>query len=171
MVRILSIVRLQCCMPACTCSSQAVQRGGKDLLCAPAAAPFKLGALSLCNFFYSFPSLTALPLATCSPVATHLHTTCSPHTPIHTCRRAAERRNPQQADVFLSASGDCSLKVWDVRQPGSSLTLRAHDAEVLCADWCKYNDCLVATGSVDKSIKVWDVRMPEREVAALYGHT
>lgn len=37
-------------------------------------------------------------------------------------------------------------------------------------DWCKYNDCLIATGSVDKSIKVWDVRMPQRELLTLLGH-
>ena len=45
-------------------------------------------------------------------------------------------------------------QVWDVRQPGSTLSLAAHQFEVLSADWCKYNDCVIATGSVDKSIKV-----------------
>ena len=43
--------------------------------------------------------------------------------------------------------------------------------QILAADWCKYNDCVMATGSVDKSIKTWDVRMPQREVAVLTGHT
>ncbi len=43
--------------------------------------------------------------------------------------------------------------------------------QILAADWCKYNDCVLATGSVDKSIKTWDVRMPQREVAVLTGHT
>ena len=45
-------------------------------------------------------------------------------------------------------------QVWDVRQPRASLSLAAHAYEVLSADWCKYNDCIIATGSVDKSIKV-----------------
>ena len=80
-------------------------------------------------------------------------------------------RNPQQADIFLSASGDCTLKIWDIRQPQPTLTIAAHPLEVLAADWCKYNDCIVATGSVDKSIKVWDVRMPRSELAMLLGHT
>lgn len=64
------------------------------------------------------------------------------------------RRNPQQADIFLSASGDCTVKIWDLRQPRPTLSLAAHQFEVLAADWCKYNDCILATGSVDKSIKV-----------------
>lgn len=38
-------------------------------------------------------------------------------------------------------------------------------------DWCKYNDCVIATGSVDKSIKIWDVRVPDREVTLLAGHS
>ena len=37
-------------------------------------------------------------------------------------------------------------------------------------DWCKYNDCVIATGSVDRTIKVWDVRVPDREVSVLAGH-
>jgi WD domain, G-beta repeat len=80
-------------------------------------------------------------------------------------------RNPAHADVFVSASGDKTIKVWDVRQPASTLTVAAHAHEVLSADWSKYNDCVIATGSVDKSIKVWDVRRPEREVSTLLGHT
>ncbi len=43
--------------------------------------------------------------------------------------------------------------------------------QVLTADWCKYNDCVIATGSVDKSLKIWDVRAPERELTTLLGHT
>ena len=44
-------------------------------------------------------------------------------------------------------------------------------AQVLCCDWCKYNDCLLATAGVDKALKVWDVRKPHQEVAVLLGHT
>jgi len=80
-------------------------------------------------------------------------------------------RNPQAADVFLSASGDCTVKIWDVRQPEPSLSFAAHQFEILSADWCKYNDCIIATGSVDKTIKIWDVRMPQRELSVLHGHT
>lgn len=44
--------------------------------------------------------------------------------------------------------------MWDLRQARPTLSLAAHQHEVLAADWCKYNDCVIATGSVDKSIKV-----------------
>ncbi len=73
--------------------------------------------------------------------------------------------------MFLSASGDCTVKIWDLRQPGPSLSIPAHKFEVLTADWSKYNDCVIATGSVDKSIKVWDIRVPGREISTLFGHT
>lgn len=48
-----------------------------------------------------------------------------------------------------------------MRQPRASLSLAAHQYEVLTADWCKYNDCIIATGSVDKSIKVGGERWVE----------
>ena len=39
------------------------------------------------------------------------------------------RRNPAHADVFVSCSGDCSVKVWDARQPGPTLSIAAHRYE------------------------------------------
>ena len=80
-------------------------------------------------------------------------------------------RNPAHADVFMSASGDCSVKIWDLRQAPPTLSIAAHAFEILSADWCKYNDCVIATASVDKSIKLWDVRAPDRELTSLLGHT
>ena len=70
----------------------------------------------------------------------------------------------------MSASGDCTFKIWDLRQPVSTLTVRAHQHEILTADWCKYNDCIVATGSTDKTIRLWDVRMPEKELRTIFAH-
>lgn len=43
---------------------------------------------------------------------------------------AAHRRNPQAPDVLLTASGDTTVRVWDVRQPAPSLVLPAHGHEV-----------------------------------------
>ena len=81
------------------------------------------------------------------------------------------RRNPAHADVFLSCSGDCTAKIWDLRQPRPTLNIAAHAYEILSADWCKYNDCVMVTGSVDKSLKSWDIRAPQRELTTLRGHT
>ena len=44
--------------------------------------------------------------------------------------------------------------IWDVRNAAPALILKAHAKEVLWADWCKYNDCVLATASIDKTIKV-----------------
>lgn len=54
--------------------------------------------------------------------------------------------------------------------PRCNAHIDTHTTQVLSADWCKYNDCIIATGSIDKSIKVWDVRQPQRELATLLGH-
>ena len=37
-------------------------------------------------------------------------------------------------------------------------------------DWNKYNDCVVATGSVDRTVKLWDIRNPKKELSVLRGH-
>lgn len=79
--------------------------------------------------------------------------------------------NPQSADVFLTASGDHTTRVWDVRHAqGARLSLNAQGGEVLSADWCKYDDCVVATGSVDRHVRVWDLRRVSAPLAVLPGH-
>ena len=47
--------------------------------------------------------------------------------------------SPQHADIFATASGDCTLKVFDARTQFSTLTIPAHEYEILCCDWNKYN--------------------------------
>lgn len=42
-------------------------------------------------------------------------------------------RNPAAVDVFLSASGDTTVRIWDLRHAGPTLTLPAHAYEVLTA--------------------------------------
>ena len=41
--------------------------------------------------------------------------------------------NPGAADVFLSASGDTTVRIWDLRHAGPTLVLPAHAFEVLTA--------------------------------------
>lgn len=54
------------------------------------------------------------------------------------------RRNPGHADVFVSASGDNSVKVWDLRQARPTLNLAAHAYEILvrcpCTLTCPLKD-------------------------------
>ena len=52
-----------------------------------------------------------------------------------------------------------------------ALVMSPFGLQVLCCDWCKYNDCLLVTGGVDKALRVWDVRKPHQEVTVLLGHT
>ena len=97
--------------------------------------------------------------------------------------------SPHFPTLFASASGDHTLKVWDLRgmcrtwatlrgvltpvfrvEQQSVLTIKAHNFEILTCDWNKYNENILVSGSVDKSIKIWDIRQPTREIRTLYGH-
>ena len=91
--------------------------------------------------------------------------------------------NPRHADVFATCGGDGLLKIWDARRPadapptlsvpvvsdpgmgGTMMGMGAAamqgpmmPAEALCLDWCKYNDALLAVGSVDRCLRLFDVR-------------
>ena len=87
--------------------------------------------------------------------------------------------NPRHSDVFATCGGDGLLKIWDARRPPDApptLSVpvvsdpgmgiwgdewqrqRRVPAEALCLDWCKYNDALLAVGSVDRCVRLIDVR-------------
>uniref|UniRef100_A0A6N2KEL6 Peroxin-7 n=1 Tax=Salix viminalis TaxID=40686 RepID=A0A6N2KEL6_SALVM len=65
--------------------------------------------------------------------------------------------NSRHTDVFASASGDRTVRIWDVREPGSTMIIPGHD-------------CIIATASVDKRIRVWDVRSFKAPILVLNGH-
>jgi peroxin-7 len=46
--------------------------------------------------------------------------------------------NPRHVDVFASTYRDCTLRVWDVREPNSTMIIPPHDFEILTCDWNKY---------------------------------
>lgn len=51
------------------------------------------------------------------------------------------------------------MRIWNSLAPQrASLTLKAHDAEVLTCSWCKYDQNLLATGGSDGLIRGFDLR-------------
>lgn len=110
--------------------------------------------------------------------------------------------SPRHADVFATSGGDGLLKIWDARRPADApptlsvpvvsdpgMGMMAGGmgagppmpAEALCLDWCKYNDSLLAVGSVDRCLRLFDVRKgggaggghpsaASPVVAAFHGH-
>lgn len=83
--------------------------------------------------------------------------------------------SPHSPDTLASCSSDGLLKIWDLKQVGSSsalptgvtpapaerasLTIPAHPTEVLSLDWNKYQPNIIATASVDRSVRIHDLRM------------
>jgi peroxin-7 len=79
--------------------------------------------------------------------------------------------SPYNSDLFGSASGDQTIKIWDIKLPHSIQTIIAHPGfEILSMDWNKYQENMIITGSTDKSIKVWDLRRSDHELLCLRGH-
>ncbi|XP_078374973.1 peroxisomal targeting signal 2 receptor-like isoform X3 [Oculina patagonica] len=79
--------------------------------------------------------------------------------------------SPHVARTFASASGDNTVRIWDISAPPhAQQTIRAHDGEVLTCDWAKYDVNLIVTGSVDTRIRGWDLRNMAAPVFSLEGH-
>nr|CAD7396648.1 unnamed protein product [Timema poppensis] len=78
--------------------------------------------------------------------------------------------SPHVPACFASVSGDGALKIWNSHIPQrATMTLRAHDAEVLSLDWCKYDQNILATGASDGLIRGWDLRNFSSPVFELKG--
>ncbi|KAF2650109.1 coronin-6 [Lophiostoma macrostomum CBS 122681] len=75
--------------------------------------------------------------------------------------------NPAAENILASASGDYTVKLWDVEGGAAKLNLRHNDI-VQSLSWSADGSLLVTT-SRDKKLRVWDVRQekPAQEVA---GH-
>ncbi|XP_041354220.1 peroxisomal targeting signal 2 receptor-like [Gigantopelta aegis] len=79
--------------------------------------------------------------------------------------------SPHIPGCFVSASGDCTLRLWDARGGQFPTTvIPAHDGEILTCDWCKYDQNLLFSGSVDGLIRGWDLRDTTKPVCELKGH-
>ena len=78
--------------------------------------------------------------------------------------------HPTHQDILASCSGDETCRVWDLRNGKEVKSIKAHDNEILCLDFNKYEN-YVATGSTDSEIKVWDLRSTiDQPIIQLSGH-
>jgi len=75
--------------------------------------------------------------------------------------------NPAAENILASASGDFTIKLWDVGTGQSPLTLKHNDI-VQSLTW-NASGSMLATTSRDKKIRVWDVRQ-EKPVHEGPGH-
>ena len=76
--------------------------------------------------------------------------------------------NPAAENVLATASGDYTVKIWDIEAGAAKLTLNIGDI-VQSQSWSA-NGSLLVTTSRDKKLRIWDVRQ-ERPAHETNGHT
>ncbi|TVY56962.1 Coronin-like protein crn1 [Lachnellula suecica] len=76
--------------------------------------------------------------------------------------------NPAAENILASASGDYTIKLWDIGAGKSNLTLK-HGDIVQSLSWSANGSMLVTT-SRDKKLRIWDVRQ-ERPAHEVPGHS
>ena len=84
------------------------------------------------------------------------------------CRKVGQVLfNPAAENILASASGDLTIKLWDISTGQSAVTLK-HPDIVQSLSWSADGAMLVTT-SRDKKLRVWDVRQ-ETPVHEYAGH-
>ena len=76
--------------------------------------------------------------------------------------------NPAAENILASASGDLTIKLWDISSEKAGISLK-HPDIVQSLSWSA-NGALLVTSSRDKKLRVWDVRQ-ERPAHEAPGHT
>lgn len=88
----------------------------------------------------------------------------------HTNKVYAVAWSPRIPGLFSSVAGDGSLCLWNLQQPAPLAAIPAHSCEILCCDWSKYDQHILATGGIDNLIRGWDLRNAARPLFELRGH-
>jgi len=77
-------------------------------------------------------------------------------------------------NLIACASGDGSVKVWDIRLREQNRPIRSyqeHASEVYSVDWNQINKQLFITGSWDETIKLWDPINERGSLMTFHEHT
>lgn len=92
-----------------------------------------------------------------------------PQDGLYDCRWSESNEN-----VLVSASGDGSIKVWDVALPPEAnpiFSCEEHQHEVYSLSWNPNQRSVFLSGSWDDAIKLWNQEHLPRSVQTFTGHT
>ena len=66
--------------------------------------------------------------------------------------------HPQERFLFVTASSDATLSLWDQRNTSQPLHgLKGHSAEIFSAAWNPINPNILASAGVDRRVHLWDL--------------
>lgn len=66
--------------------------------------------------------------------------------------------NPQAAHVLVSAAQDCTVQLWDTRQPTDAVEAIATRFPALSVDWRPQSETIFSVGLEDGSVLTFDTR-------------
>ena len=96
-------------------------------------------------------------------------THCTSTLPGHTAPILTISYSPSSR-LFVTGSGDATLRLWDATTSTPLHTLKGHGNWVLCAAFAP-NERLVASGSMDNTLRIWDVKTGSLVGKVYKGHT
>ena len=96
-------------------------------------------------------------------------THCTSTLPGHTAPILTISYSPSSR-LFVTGSGDATLRLWDATTSTPLHTLKGHGNWVLCAAFAP-NERLLASGSMDNTMRVWDVKTGALVGKVYKGHT